>query len=225
MVYEPSFPWKEVLNICAYVFLYLTLLLAFIRYKKLSPVQDIMLVYIVLMVAWMNLTGILMHTLQNTHFMNRFYDYVHLSIHILFLLKASDSERFKKLLVYTFYIYSVIWLYLIASMELYAMKPILSSTTFGLLSIYNLIFIYQKAKYSNENLMKDPSVILAIGSYIFFAGGAIIHGILLHDMQFWLQYPKARYFRITFFIGVNVFFYMLFAYSFICNRKTSTLKL
>lgn len=199
----------------------IALFVALATYKTHTKVQRFNLFYISIMLFWIYFTRFIYSTTGSSHFIERFYVLIHLTMGINLVLIEAKSERLKSYTVYSFLTFLVIWLIYISLNELLKTSPILAGITYAYASVLMLFLLYDKISNYTDSLLKDPGMFIIVGTYIFYAGTAIIFILLQHYMVYWEYFPNARFYKPVLHIACNFIFYCLFIYSFLCNRSIS----
>lgn len=194
---------------------------ALATYKLHTKVQRFNMYYVIVMLFWTYFTFYLYRITGSSHFVERFYVFLHVSIGINLVLIEAKSEKLKAYVAYSYYVFMAAWLIYISVNELVKTSPILAGFSYAYASILMLFLLYDKFLNFKGNLWKDPGVYITIGTYLFYAGTAIVFVLLQHYMVYWDYFPNARFYKPVLHISVNIVFYSLFIYSFLCNRSTS----
>lgn len=197
-----------------------SLFIGLVLYYKHSNSQRLGFYLALFGTVWTMLIEFVVYTIKNSHFLDRFYPFLHLLLGINLVFVIAKSESLKKYASYVIYIYVFSWLIYVSIDELYKVAPILNGITYTIGSTFMLFLMYDVIKNNSGKLFKEPNIYIVLGSYIFFAGSAIVLVLLQHFMNYWDAYPNARFFKPALHITVNFFYYCLLIYSFICNRST-----
>lgn len=188
-------------------------------YKKHTSVQRFSLYYSLIMNTWTLISIYTARISGNNHFLDRFYTLIHVTMGINLVFLIAKSDKLKNFTAYSFILYLAVWLIYIFLNELYKTSPILGGASYAYASILMLFLLYDNIYYSTSSLFHDPGIFITIGTYIFFAGTAIIFILLQHYMVYWQYFPEARFYKPLLHIACNFVFYCLFIYSFVCNRS------
>ncbi len=199
----------------------MTFFVALLTYKSHTKVQRFNLFYISIMLFWTYFSMYVGKITGSNHFLERFYVLIHVTLGLNLVLLEAKSEKFKKYSYYTFIPFLVIWLIYIASNELLKTSPVLGGISYAYVSILMLYLLYDKISNHTGSLFNDPGMYITVGTYIFYAGTAVVFILLQHYMVFWQYFPNARFYKPVLHAACNFIFYSLFIYSFLCNRSIS----
>lgn len=177
--------------------------------------------YAGIMLFWTYFSYFVGRITGNNHFMERFYVLVHITIGLNLILIEAKSEKLKSLSVYSFLVFLIIWLIYISTNELVKTSPILGGISYTYASVLMLFLLYDKLSNLTGSVFTDPGIFIIVGTYVFYAGTAIVYILLQHYMVYWEYFPNARFFKPVLHVACNFIFYGLFIYSFLCNRSIS----
>lgn len=199
----------------------MALFLALATIKIHTKVQRFNMFYVSIMLFWSMFSRNIYLITGSNHFMERFYTLVHLTMGINLILVEAKSEKLKKYTIYSFLIFLLMWLIYISTNELVKTSPKLTGLSFTYGSILMLFLLYDKISNHTGSLFTDPGIYITVGTYIFYAGTAVVFVLLQHYMVYWEYFPNARFYKPVLHISCNFIFYSLFIYSFLCNRSIS----
>jgi hypothetical protein len=199
----------------------MSFIIGLITFKKHSSVQRFNLYYSLIMNTWTMLSIYTARISGNNHFLDRFYTLIHVSMGINLVFLIAKSDKLKTYTAYSFIIYLAIWLIYISTNELFKTSPILAGSSYAYASILMLFLLYDKISNSTSSLFTDPGLFITVGTYVFYAGTAIVFILLQHYMVYWQYFPEARFYKPLLHLACNFVFYCLFIYSFVCNRSIS----